>query len=207
MLASLHVYTYRSYYYQPDSPLDLLFLTMAAYLIRSGAPAPWLHLLAALGSLNRETFGIVAALQLVHGGFGWASFRRACALGLIWLSVQALLRLWFGMRPSFPYERSLLENVSEAHWSLFLFALLWVVPLAGYRRVPVGLRWGLPLFVVPLVLSNVLFGKLEETRLFLPLGIVLIPSTLLVLVEDRGQATHEHVGASDRSHAHEEAGN
>lgn len=44
------------------------------------------------------------------------------------------------------------------------------------------------LFAMPLLLANFIFGKVEETRLFLDLAIVLIPSTLFVLLGDQDRA-------------------
>jgi hypothetical protein len=181
LLAGLHLYTYRSYYYQPDSPLNILFLTIALYLFTRGEYKGWLYPLAVLGSFNRETFGLIVPLHLAYFGFKKETLKHTVGLFLTWLTVQLLLRGMFGIRPPFPDTRSISQNFNEIGWAVFLFSLMWVIPLIYFRRLPLFFRLALVLFAPPLILANFLFGKVEETRLFLDLAIVIIPCTLFAL--------------------------
>ncbi|MCM3874546.1 MAG: hypothetical protein ND895_27960 [Pyrinomonadaceae bacterium] len=181
ILAGLHLFTYIHYFYQPCSPLNLLFLTIGVYLIRRGKVNGWLYPLTILGSLARETFGLIVPLHVAQFGFNRKSLIHSVALFLIWLAVQLLLRLVFGFRPSFPPRPQIL-NLYFLLWPIFLFSLFWVIPILYYRHLPPFLRRAMFLFMPPLILANFLFGKVEETRLFLDLSIILIPATLFAVL-------------------------
>lgn len=187
ILAGLHLFTYRSYYFQPSSPLNLLFLTIGAWLMARGELKGWLYPLTVIGGLTRETFGLIVPIHLSFFGLKRTTWKHTVGLFSVWAAVQIGLRGIFGMRPSFP-SRPLSVNFHEVLWPLFLFSLMWVVPLIGFRRLPPELRSMLWLFAMPLLLANFIFGKVEETRLFLDLAIVLIPSTLFVLLGDQNRA-------------------
>ncbi len=180
ILAGLHLFTYRSYFYQPDSPLHLLFLTTGAYLMSRGEFKGWLYPLTIVGSLTRETFGLIVPLHLAFFGFRKQTLKHTLGLFSVWLAVQVLLRGIFGLRPPFP-ARPLMTNFYESAWPIFLFSLMWFIPLIYFRRLPAIFRRMLLLFAPPLIIANVFFGKIEETRLFLDLAIVLIPATLFAL--------------------------
>lgn len=111
---------------------------------------------------------------------------------MVWLAVQISLRGVFGFRPRFP-DRPLITNFYEALWPLFLFSLIWFIPLIYFRKLPTTFRWMLMLFAPPLIVANAIFGKVEETRLFLDLAIVLIPATLFALLPEQTltQTTNE----------------
>ena len=180
VLAGLHLYTFQYYFYQPDSPLDLLFLTIGAYLIRHGEFKGWLYPLTIIGTLNRETFGLIVPLHLAEFGLNRKPLKHSLGLFLTWMSTVLLLRAAFGVRPSFP-DRPLMTNVYEIGWPIFLYSLAWLLPLIFFKRLPPFLRRAILLFAPPLLAANFLFGKVEETRLFLSLAIVLIPSTFIIL--------------------------
>lgn len=181
LLAGLHLFTFRSYYFQPSSPLNLLFLTTGAWLMARGEFKGWLYPLTIIGSLTRETFGLIVPMHLSFFGHKRTTLKHTVGLFLVWAGVQGALRGIFGMQPSFP-SRPLSANFHEVLWPLFLFSLMWVIPLIGIRRLPSELRSMLWLFAMPLLFVNFIFGKVEETRLFLDLAIVLIPATLFVLL-------------------------
>ena len=187
LLAALHIFTYRSYYFQPSSPLNLLFLTTGVYLMTRGEYKGWLYPLTFVGSLARETFGLIVPLHLSFFGLKRATLKHTIGLFLVWVVVQAGLRVVFGMRPSFP-DRPLITNLYEVPWPIFLYALIWLIPLVGIRRLPSELRSMLFWYALPLLAVNAVFGKVEETRLFLDLAIVLIPATLFVLLGSREKA-------------------
>ncbi len=180
ILAGLHVYTYNSYFYQPDSALNILLLTGAAYLFRRGEYKGRLYPLTILGSLTRETFGLIVPLHLAYFGFKIKTLKHTAGLFAVWLSVQVLLRAVFGLKPSFP-SRPAIINLYEIGWMICLFSLMWLIPLIYYKRLPVFFRRAIVLVMPPLIAANFLFGKVEETRLFLDLSIILIPATLIGL--------------------------
>jgi hypothetical protein len=180
ILAGIHLFTYRSYFYQPDSPIHLLLLTSGAYLMAKGEYKGWLYPLTIFGSLTRETFGLIVPLHLAFFGFKKETLKHSLGLLLAWGAIQVLLRVFFGLKPSFP-DRPLITNFYESAWPLFLFSLLWFIPIIYFRSIPLPFRRMMLLFAPPLVFANIIFGKVEETRLFLDLSIVLIPSTLFAL--------------------------
>lgn len=180
ILVALHVFTYRSYFYQPDSPLNLLFLTTAAYLMSRGEFKGWLYPLAIVGSLTRETFGLIVPMHLAFFRAKNGTAKHTLGLLATWMAVQILLRLIFGLRPSFP-ERPMIINFYEVAWPLFLFSLMWIIPFLYFKRLPLPFRWLLVMYCLPLITMNMVFGKVEETRLFLDLAIAIIPSVLFAL--------------------------
>ena len=184
ILAGIHIFTYRSYFYQPDSPLHLLFLTLGAYFMSRGEYKGWLYPLTVVGSLTRETFGLIVPLHLAFFGFKKQTLKHSFGLLGVWLSIQLLLRGYFGMRPPFP-ARPLVTNFYESAWPLFLFSLMWFIPLIYFTRLPATLRRMILLFAPPLIIANFMFGKVEETRMFLDLAIVIIPATLFALLSGR----------------------
>lgn len=190
IVAGLQLFTYRSYFFQPDSPLNFLFLTTGAWLMARGEFKGILYPLTVVGTLTRETFGLIVPLHLAF--YGRKRLRHSIGLFFVWFGVQLLLRVVFGMRPSFP-DRPLMNNVYEAWWPLFLYAALWLVPLLYIGRLPLFLRRMLLLFPLPLITANVLFGKVEETRLFLELAIVLIPAVLFALTESNAQISSGYI--------------
>jgi len=183
ILAGIHLFTFRSYFFQPDSALHLLFLTIGAYLIAFGGRDAWLYPLTIIGSLNRETFGLIVPLYVSFCGLTKRAATHAMGLLLMWLAMQVALRAFFGFRPRFA-DRPMIDNLYESLWPLFLFSLMWLIPLVYFRKLPTALRAMLVLFAPPLIVANVVFGKVEETRLFLDLAIVLIPATLYVLLPE-----------------------
>lgn len=194
LFAALQVFTYFSYFYQPSSPINLLLLTAGAWLMARGEFKGWLYPLTVVGSLTRETFGLIVPLHIAFFGVKGRTLKHTIGLFLVWAAVQAALRGIFGFRPSFPLS-PLDTGLSDASWPVALFALMWFIPLVGIKRIPTELRWMLLMFGVPLITANVLFGKVEETRLFLDLGIVLIPATLFVLLSDRNAAQTSEAAA------------
>jgi hypothetical protein len=182
ILACLHLYTFQHYFYQPDSPFNLMFLTLAAFLMNRGEFKGWLYPLTFLGSLTRETFGLVVPLHFSKFGFNKETIKHTLGLFGTWLAVQIFLRAVFGIRPPFP-SRPIIINVYEIGWAIFLFSLMWLIPLLYFKRLPIFLRRALFMFGTPLILANFFFGKVEETRIFLDLAIVIIPCVLFFLVD------------------------
>ncbi len=190
ILAGLHIFTFRSYFFQPDSPLHLLLLTTGAYLMSRGEYKGWLYPLTIVGTLNRETFGLIVPLHMAFFGFRKKTLLHSAGLLMVWLAVQLSLRGVFGIRPRFP-DRPLVTNFYESLWPLFLFSLMWVIPLIYFRRLPATFRWMMALFAPPLIIANIIYGKVEETRLFLDLALVIIPATLFILFGNTVSSTED----------------
>ncbi len=182
ILGILHLYTFHRYFYQPSSALNILFLTIAAWLILRGHSG-WLYPLIIVGTLARETCGLLVPLYLAHGWPKKKCLMHATGLFLVWLIVQSLLRVFFGFRPSFEDVITFHDQIRWASWPLFLFGLFWFIPLVHYKNLPSFLRRAILMFVPPLLIANFLFGKIIETRLFLDLAIVFIPGTFFGLLQ------------------------
>ncbi|MBI5648948.1 MAG: hypothetical protein HZC40_00625 [Chloroflexi bacterium] len=177
ILAGLHTYTYHSYFYQPDSVINLLHLTIGALWIVRGATTR-LYPLMFIASFVRETSGLLIAIFLAHRWRTHKGFLHALGLFAVWLAVQLILRGMFGVRPFFP-SRPFSIQIENLGWPLFLFAIFWIVPILRFKTLPPFLARLLVFMTPPLIVANFLFGKVEETRLFLDLAIVLIPATLI----------------------------
>lgn len=188
LVAALHGPAYLHYWYQPDSPGDLLAWTIAALLTLQRRDA-WLFPLMVIAALNRETAVFIAA---IHLSLRWddeprmRTLARAAALGGCWLVPTVALRAFI------PVERwagglTVAEiawtNLTEPEWlgyaALFLGA--WTpLALLDLRSKPLALR-RLMLAMVPYVLLILAFGRLREVRLLLPLTLPLVPAALLSL--------------------------
>lgn len=198
LVAALHGPAYMHYWYQPDSPGDLLAWALAVQLTLQRRDA-WLFPLMLVAALNRETAVFIA---LIHLGLRWGgeakarTLLRAAALGLLWLGP------YLGLRAAIPVERwagglTVAEiawtNLTEPEWlgyaALFLGA--WApLALLDLRAKPVELR-RLMLVMVPYLGLVLAYGRLREVRLLLPLTLALIPAALLSLrdrLEGDGQA-------------------
>ncbi len=182
ILACLHLYAFQHYYYQPSSPLSLMFLTIGAYLMNRGQYKGWLYPLTVIGSLARETFGLIAPLHLSRFGFNNQTLKHTLGLFGVWLIIQLLLRAVFGIKPAFEF-RPMMVNFYKLDWTIFFFSILWLIPLLYFKHLPIYMRRALFLFCVPLILANFIYGKVEEIRLFLDLAIVIIPCVLFFLVD------------------------
>jgi hypothetical protein len=187
LLVALHSPAYMHYWFQPASPLDLLLWLMAAMMTLRGR-FDWLPLMVFLGSLNRETavfiIAIHGALRLGHEPTG-RLLARCGGLLAIWAAVFVGLRqlitpqLWATEKTAW---EMLLTNL-DVEW--FFYALSFVgmwglLPLLDWRRLPEALR-RLSLVMLPYLALVMLFGRIREVRLLLPLAIPLIPASLIVL--------------------------
>lgn len=193
LLVALHLYTFRGYFYQPSSFLGILLLTIGVYLITQGATGQ-LYPLIFFASLSRETCGLLVAFYLAQNWPQKGSFKHAVGLFLVWSAAQLLVRILFGLAPSAklrPFYMQLQQTVIA--WPIFLFGLLWFIPFLRYGQLPTFLQRSLFLVVPPLVAVNFLFGKIEESRLFLDLALVLIPATFFFLFDDSGLAPGKNI--------------
>jgi hypothetical protein len=92
ILFGLHLYTFRSYFYQPSSFLHLLFFVLGVYLVVRHHMG-WVYPLMILASLARETSVL---LTMVVVAYYWPKrelLRHVAGLFGVWVTVQISLRL------------------------------------------------------------------------------------------------------------------
>ncbi len=189
LAAALHAPSYRFYWFQPDSPLDLVVWTAAAWCSRTGRDA-WLYPLVFFGTLNRET--AVFAL-VIHGALRWGEEpRRRLLLRLAGLFAAFAIpffgiRAWIGPQPASVAVGEALRANANPEWLAYAAAFLgalWVLPWIGRDRPRALVRLAQALMITYLPLQF-LFGRIREVRLLLPLAVALIPLALLALREER----------------------
>lgn len=184
LFAALHPASYRYFWFQPDSPIDLALWLLAAWLAVRGKSGLWLIPLTAVGVLNRET---VIFAPLIYGALAWDRVPRRrvkieCSAALItWAAVYLGLRLWIGPKERVVSVTTLMhENLGDPSAWLYagvFFGLLWILPVLRWRRASPALK-RLTLVLIPSFLPNLVLGRVREVRLFLPLSLCLIPHLL-----------------------------
>jgi hypothetical protein len=184
LFAALHPASYRYFWFQPDSPIDLALWLLAAWLAVRGRSGLWLIPLTAVGALNRET---IFFAPLLYGALAWDRVPRRrlfmeCAAALAtWAAVFLGLRLWIGPAERVVSVTTLMhENLGDPLAWLYagcFFGVLWVLPVFRWSRASPALK-RLTLVLIPSFLLDIVFGRIRETRLFLPLSICLIPHLL-----------------------------
>ncbi len=193
LLAALHGPSFANYWFQPASAADLLIWVAAALLTLRGRDR-WLFPLVLVGAFNRET--VIFAI-LIHGALRLGKEPRArlqlrmVALLLCWAIPFVGLRLWLGSQGWAQGSNPLglfWANLSSPDWLAYaacFFGLLWALPVLHWRRLPADLQ-RVCLVMLPYLALQLLFGRIREVRLLLPLAMALVPVYLLVLA-----AAHE----------------
>jgi hypothetical protein len=187
LFAALHPASYRYFWFQPDSPIDLALWLGAAALAVRGKSGLWLLPLTAIGALNRET---ILFAPLIYGALAWERvprrrLLRECAAALAaGGAVLVGVHLWIGPKERIVGLADLLrENLANPPGWLFaavFFGVLWLLPLLRWRRASPAVR-RLTLVLLPCLLLALVFGRIREVRLFLPLSLALIPHLLEAL--------------------------
>jgi len=183
-LAAFLPFTYRYYYYQPSSVLEMACVALGLLaLFRRGA---WALLpLALLGGLNSET---MIFLPLAYLLFWLPELRRRewawlAAAALAWLAVFAGLRLlWPVDAELLDIGRYVRQNLTWSRGTLDLAVILSPLLLVAFRmrRIPEPfLR--LVLISLPWLLLHFLGSEWREIRYYLPLLIWLLPALLAAL--------------------------
>lgn len=200
LFAALQAPSYAWYWFQPDSLPDLLLWVLVANLSLGPPALPsgerksadgWLFPLVLVGTLNRETAVFAVAL---HGLLRWgrepwkALLLRCLALGACWLAVFLGVRRWVGehgwAHGGTPLGY-LQANFTHPTWLLYaasFFGILWLAPWVRRSGQPVELR-RMALLMVPYLVLQLLFGRIREVRLLLPLSLALLPLGALWLRE------------------------
>lgn len=187
---------------QESSPLLLLTFVLGLWLIREGQ-YPGYTLLLFIGALNNETVLFLPAVLFfynVRESKVWA-IARAAGLAVLTalpaLIVTGIIRyltrdrphlsglwhwtdnwqgLWDALTTTSP-----LDWWNETYLAVwFLFGVLWVLAFVRFRDKPFFLQraaWMIPFFI----LAHLLTGIIQETRLLLPLGFIVIPLAFFTL--------------------------
>ncbi|MBI4148445.1 hypothetical protein HY490_04095 [Candidatus Woesearchaeota archaeon] len=168
-----------------DSLFDLLLFTVGAHGIvtRKFWPLP---LIVLIGAFNRTTIVFLAMLYFFaeFSNRSWSGVGiRAGVLVGIEVSVNMFVSHMRDVLDKPVYQDVFLWNIGCHHCliSVFLlFHVFWVLAFVGLREKPFVLqRWAL---VVPFYLVvHYLTGYVWETRMFLPLAVILIPLGLFSL--------------------------
>lgn len=187
LFAALHPPSFLFYWYQPASALDLSLWLAAALISLRDRSGWWLVPLVGLGALNRETVVFVVAIHFALR-FGKEPLPglvlRCAAIGLAWAGVFLGLRVAIGVQPMIASVTSIFEeNFASPMWWVYaaaFFGALWLLPFRHWRSQPAELR-RLLVVLVPYFLLQLVFGRVREVRLFLPLALPLIPLALCEL--------------------------
>jgi len=188
LLAGLHGPSYAHYWFQPASSLDLL-LWVAAAVLTIERRWLWLFPLVVVGALNRET---AVFIVLIHGALLWgreplrAVSLRMAGLAACWALPFLGLRLVVdvaGWAHGSDPVGMFMANFSHGDWLLYalcFWGVLWVLPVLRWRTLPPRLR-ALVVVLLPYLALQLVFGRIREVRLLLPLALALIPVLLLTL--------------------------
>lgn len=186
LLAALHGPSYLYYWYQPDSPTDLL-LWVAVAVLTLERKDRWIFPLILVGALNRETsvFMIVIHAALRYGEEPRSKLIfRSLVLFAIWAACFLGLRALIG-ETRWSHGATMfglfLNNLRHPAWVLYavlFFGSLWLLPLLGWRHFPVELR-RMALGLTTYLGLQLIFGRIREVRILLPLAVVLIPMAML----------------------------
>lgn len=88
---------------------------------------------------------------------------------------------------TFPYQ----AIFNGQYIYLFLvFSIFWILAIVGFFKSPLFFRrvfWITPFFLA----GNLVTGKIMESRQMIPLGLILIPMALFVMVQENPQAPNE----------------
>lgn len=164
-------FRYYSYVYDPCT---LVLFTLALALIATRKHLLF-YIIFVLACFNKETSILLIGLFLVH------EFRIMRKLGLaghlllqvsLWAAVRAIIMTIFRNNPGSPVEFHLIRNLglpgSPLKFIYFAAAVLIVSVLVryGWAQKPVFLRTGLFVTLMPLALSAVFLGFVDELRCY-----------------------------------------
>jgi hypothetical protein len=196
-LAAFIPFTYRYYYYQPSSVVEMAFFGLGLLAVCTRTPSA-LSPLVAIGTLNRETMCFIPFTYFLY----WLpKLQRKewvwlCVCAMAWILVFAGLRvLWPATRNLTDISRSLSKNLSLSRGNLDLMMILApsVLLLFRARQLPAPyLRLALCSF--PWLLLHFFTATWFEIRYYMPALIWLLPGLVCVL---SGEATMKDNGQRD----------
>ncbi|MEL6345462.1 MAG: hypothetical protein AAFV53_20305 [Myxococcota bacterium] len=185
-MIALQGLSYINYWYQPASALDLL-LWLAAVELTLRRQDRWLIPLLIVGTLNRETAIFMIALHAGarYGDEPLADLASRCQVLVgFWAAVYLGLRTY--IHPVGTANRPVIKHIQDnlnGEWlgyAFFFVSPMMVMPTLSPRKVPAVL-WRIALALVPYLLLVLVFGRVREVRLLLPLAIPFIPASLILL--------------------------
>ncbi|RJO66556.1 MAG: hypothetical protein C4523_12015 [Myxococcales bacterium] len=198
---------------QPSEPLNVLVFLLGFWAIREGRVAA-LAAFVVLGALNKDTTAfLVPCYLLVH--WGSRPWRKLLAetglLAALFFAVYSAVRLYYHAvfkTPPGLYEFQIDYNlqaillpaftdlvthlrqgaffVARPYLSLLLYGAMWILPFLRFREKPAFFR-RLALITPLFLLGHFFVGRLDESRLFLPLFPLLVPMGLMTLFGTDGE--------------------
>jgi hypothetical protein len=187
--------TFSNWHELPTDFPELLFFTVAYWLLRSGTVA-LLFPLVAVATVNRETAVLIPVLALLmrwDQGRG-ASLRLAASLALSWLIPYLMIRWWTGVPILGAYGVTWSHNAAGLarfaenlnpynHYLYYIWLLgpLWALPLFAPTAVPPALRRALWLLPISAPLYVLFGGYLNEPRPLMHFYAGFIPAGLFSL--------------------------
>ena len=181
------------YFHQPGDPWTFLFFMLGLIAIQSGRDW-WLPLLILIGTPFRETIVLLLPAYLA---IRWGEIPFTRLWSLVAAMLVAFLLPYLGLRWYFgPIESYVVEHLREHQspnlfvynltqpdcWmvTLLYFNVLWIAVPLVWRKLPRLIRraW----IIVPIFfIIHLIWGRLVEARLFLPILPLFIPAGLLML--------------------------
>ncbi len=179
ILALIIPLTYKNHLQESFSFLFLSFL-LALWCIRENKLYAFSFVLL-IGALNNETILYTPIIFLFYNSkFRNLLFvlKKTILISSPAFIVAAIMRLVTIDRPHLGGAWHLQENMHNLDEPFLLFNILWLLPFIFFKRLPYFLKCALlsiPFFVIP----HLITGIISETRQMLPLGFILIPSSII----------------------------
>jgi hypothetical protein len=188
-LAALLPFTYRYYYYQPTSVVEMAFIALGLLAIVKRMPSALLPLVA-IGTLNRETMCFVPFAYLLYW---WPKLTRH-EWG--WLAVSALAwaSAFVGLRMVWPATADLLDvsryisrnlQLSRGSFDILVMFSPVILVLLNWKRIPPRyLR--LASCCAPWLVLHFTSSRWHEIRYYMPVLIWILPALTIAFAEEPG---------------------
>jgi hypothetical protein len=182
-LAAFLPFTYRYYYYQPTSILEMAFFGLGLVAVQTRTPSA-LFPLVAVGTLNRET---MCFLPFTYFLYWLPKLRKKDWLWLViaaatWLLVFAGLRIvWPATHNLLNISKSVSSNLRFFRGNLDLLVILApsILLLFRARELPPP-YWRIALCSVPWLILHFFTSNWYEIRYYMPVLIWLLPGLVFV---------------------------
>ena len=182
-LAAFLPFTYRYYFYQPTSVLEMAFFAVGLLAVRTRTPSALLPLVA-VGTLNRETMCFIPFVYFLY----WRPKLRRTDWLWLGASAAAWIVIFVGPRLLWPathnltnISRSLSSNLQFSRQNLDLLVILApsILLLFRVRQLPAPyLR--LAFCSLPWLLLHFFTSNWYEIRYYMPVLIWLLPSLVFI---------------------------
>jgi hypothetical protein len=190
---------------QESAPLLMLLFVLALWAIREKKDLWFAILLLIGGGLTNETMLVMPIGYFLYRlpSHQWRDlFKTGLRTGLLALpafAAQGLIRYITRANPYLDSGLRLPDNLqrlwgelSHPGYALFhgtfiypllIFSVFWVLAILGYSKSPLFFRkvfWIAPFFIA----GNLITGIISESRQMIPLGFIIIPMTLFLLIPE-----------------------